>query len=68
MFADFFPFALACSLIVTIPFSIATTVPYPSRFANRILIPETWTDQGSNLCKLNKGSILKLTGDYGLPV
>lgn len=31
MFSGLFHLAFACNLIVTIPFSIATTVPYPSR-------------------------------------
>ena len=31
MLSKFLSFALLCNLIITIPFSVATTIPYPSR-------------------------------------
>ena len=38
MLSKIFPFALSCNLIINnIPFSIATTVPYPSKSRKRML-------------------------------
>lgn len=64
MLSDFFPFALACSFIVTIPFSIATTVPYPTTSPNstRISFPNTAEITGcpSN-CSRNIGPLGSIT-------
>lgn len=64
MFSGFFPLVLACNLIVTIPFSVATSVPYPTTLANstRTTFPSAAGTTGcpSN-CTLNNGPLGSIT-------
>ncbi len=67
MLVDFLYLALFCNLIITIPFSVATTVPYPSRSQTNISIPSV-TDKGSNIGEFNKNNVPERSGNNGLPV
>ena len=61
------PLVLTCNLIFTIPFSVATAVPYLSKSREDVSYHKSRTDRDSNICKFDQNHVSERSGNNRLP-